>query len=59
MENLYYDYEKQAWVRDGRYMNCSHPWEMRCGCFGRDHEGATPLQATAERYERTDETSRA
>lgn len=34
-----YDYEKQAWVVNGRYISCWHPEEMECNCFGRLHEG--------------------
>ena len=34
-----YDYEKQAWVVDGKYVRCGHPDEMNCGCYGREHEG--------------------
>ena len=34
-----YDYEKQCWVENGRYVRCGHPESMDCGCYGRDHEG--------------------
>ena len=34
-----YDYEKQSWVVDGKYVRCGHPDEMDCGCYGREHEG--------------------
>ncbi len=34
-----YDYENQAWVKDGKYVRCGHPEEMNCGCYGREHEG--------------------
>jgi len=34
-----FDYENQAWVKDGKYLNCGHPIAMLCGCFGRRHEG--------------------
>jgi len=33
-----YDYENQAWVIDGKYVNCGHP-EGTCRCFGRLHKG--------------------
>ena len=33
------DYTKQAWVLNGRYMDCGHPDDMDCGCWGRVHEG--------------------
>ena len=34
-----YDYNRQAWVIDGKYQRCGHPDEMPCGCYGRAHEG--------------------
>jgi hypothetical protein len=34
-----FDYEHQAWVREGKYMRCGHPETMQCGCYGREHEG--------------------
>jgi hypothetical protein len=34
-----YDYVKQAWVRDGKYVRCGHPLVMDCGCFGKLHAG--------------------
>ncbi|MCP3678985.1 MAG: hypothetical protein GY782_01290 [Gammaproteobacteria bacterium] len=34
-----YDYEKQVWIVDGRYVRCGHPDSMDCGCYGRTHEG--------------------
>lgn len=34
-----YDYTNQAWVRDGKYVDCGHPKTMDCRCYGRDHEG--------------------
>lgn len=34
-----YDYSRQAWVREGKYVRCGHPETMRCGCYGRAHEG--------------------
>lgn len=36
---LRYDYENQAWIRDGRYQDCAHPTSMTCGCYGRAHKG--------------------
>jgi hypothetical protein len=38
-EPLRYDYDKQAWVENGRYLDCSHPAAMNCQCFGRLHAG--------------------
>jgi hypothetical protein len=34
-----FDYDRQAWVKDGRYVRCGHPENMDCGCFGRAHAG--------------------
>lgn len=34
-----YDYEKQAWTVNWRYMSCNHPRAMQCKCYGRLHEG--------------------
>lgn len=34
-----YDYEKQAWVREGKYIKCGHPESMDCTCYGKAHEG--------------------
>ncbi len=30
-----FDYTRQAWVKDGKYVRCGHPESMACGCFGR------------------------
>jgi len=41
-----YDYDRQAWVIDGRYQDCGHPFgDARCRCYGRLHEGE---QTTAQ-----------
>ena len=34
-----YDYDNQAWVRDGVYVACGHPQAMGCKCYGRLHAG--------------------
>jgi len=34
-----YDYENQAWVRNGRYVCCGHPATVDCRCYGRLHQG--------------------
>ena len=34
-----YDYDRQAWVKEGRYIRCGHPEAMKCSCYGRIHEG--------------------
>ena len=36
---VFFDYEKQTWVEDGRYVRCGHPENMQCSCYGRLHEG--------------------
>ena len=36
-----YDYENQAWVKDGLYVNCGHPETMVCNCFGRRFAGVS------------------
>lgn len=42
-----YDYDRQAWTVDGRYVRCGHPETMQCGCYGREHEGEqAPSQRT-------------
>lgn len=34
-----YDYEKQAWVVDGKDVRCGHLENMDCDCYGREHVG--------------------
>ena len=34
-----YDYTKQTWVKNGKYIKCGHPKEMNCNCYGRKNEG--------------------
>lgn len=34
-----YDYDRQAWVVDGRYVRCGHPDSMQCKCYGKLHDG--------------------
>ncbi len=34
-----YDYDNQAWVRDGKYVSCGHPESMTCQCFGKLNAG--------------------
>lgn len=41
---LTFDYERQAWLRDGRYIACGH-LTPQCPCFGTRHAGRTPEQA--------------
>ena len=35
-----YDYENQAWVMSGKYVNCGHDDSVHCGCFGRLNAGS-------------------
>lgn len=39
MGGTWYDYNVQAWVKDGKYVRCGHPKAMMCGCYGRLHQG--------------------
>jgi hypothetical protein len=34
-----YDYDNQAWYKNGVYIRCGHPDSMDCGCFGKINEG--------------------
>lgn len=34
-----FDYVNQAWVMNGRYIECGHPETMACDCYGREHKG--------------------
>ncbi|MGA8730297.1 MAG: hypothetical protein WB608_16200 [Terracidiphilus sp.] len=34
-----FDYVKQAWVQDGKYVRCGHLPSMGCDCYGRLHAG--------------------
>ena len=41
-----YDYTRQAWVVDGKYVTCGHSWPnpltgkpTPCNCYGRAHAG--------------------
>ena len=35
----YYDYDSQAWVKNGHYIRCGHHETMHCTCYGKLHEG--------------------
>ena len=46
-----FDYENQAWVQLGVYLDCGHVQTLMCGCYGRDHKGeetVAPPQVGAE-----------
>ena len=40
-----YDYDRQAWVIEGKYVRCGHPDSMECHCYGKIHEGEECGQA--------------
>ena len=42
-----YDYDRQAWVKDGMYLRCGHPQAMQCGCFGREFAGVPVADVVA------------
>jgi hypothetical protein len=44
-----YDYERQAWVVNGRYQDCCHPGDMKCRCYGRRHALVTVDDETMDR----------
>jgi len=35
----WFDYDRQAWVVDGKYVRCAHPQSMKCNCYGRIYAG--------------------
>ena len=37
-----YDYQHQAWVKDGVYVDCGHSKGINCGCYGARHKGRKP-----------------
>lgn len=36
---IQYDYDNQAWIKDGKYEDCGHPATQDCTCYGRKHAG--------------------
>jgi len=32
---LSFDYKNQVWIKGGVYIDCGHPSQMKCSCFGR------------------------
>jgi len=40
---IMYDYEKQVWIKDGKYQDCAHPESIHCTCYGREHAGETAI----------------
>lgn len=45
---LYFDYDHQAWVRNGRYIRCGHSAEYNCQCYGRLHAGERAPDSASE-----------
>jgi hypothetical protein len=45
-----FDYENQAWVKDGKYIRCGHPEGMNCKCYGRLHEGEETMPEAPETF---------
>jgi hypothetical protein len=43
-----FDYTRQAWIKDGKYVRCGHPESMACGCVGREFEGETVANVEAK-----------
>lgn len=41
----WFDYERQAWVKNGRYVRCGH--RAACACYGRLHEGEIANRAAS------------
>jgi hypothetical protein len=37
VRSLLYDYQNQAWLENGRYVDCGH--REPCDCYGRRHVG--------------------
>ena len=48
---LRFDYTTQAWIRDGKYIDCGHPKAMICGCFGRVHKGEVAPASKVPNYQ--------
>ena len=46
-----FDYEKQAWVQGGRWVNCEHPESLGCECYGRQHAGEPLTPEDTKRIE--------
>jgi len=38
-----YDYDRQAWYKDGVYVRCGHPDSMGCECYGKLHAGESVI----------------
>ncbi len=42
-----FDYDHQAWVQSGFYLDCNHKRELMCGCYGRKHKGEATVAKEA------------
>ena len=38
-----YDYGRQVWILNGKYIRCGHPEDMKCNCYGKLHEGEASI----------------
>lgn len=45
-----FDYDKQAWVVNGRYIRCGHPIGLDCKCYGTLHTGEETTTAEFDSY---------
>ncbi len=36
-DEIRFDYDTQAWIKNGVYVKCGHV--DQCGCYGKAHEG--------------------
>ena len=52
--DTHYDYENQAWIKYGKYVDCGHIPETlpNCGCYGKLNKGmeAIPIEIMLETY---------
>ena len=44
-----FDYDNQAWAKDGVYLRCGHPENMDCNCYGRIHAGEKTVVVPVDR----------
>lgn len=42
-----FDYDNQAWVQLGVYLDCGHKKDLLCGCYGRKHKGEETVAPVA------------
>ncbi len=46
----FYDYDNQAWVKNGRYVKCGHPSKMT-GCYACEHAGEEAPESAARHWD--------